>query len=220
MRRNLSRNITAISKSIIAIILVVVIVAGAAVAYFAMTQNSPSSSPSPSPTPTPTNVPITLGTSTPATATPSASATQTAEPTATASSSSLLDVNNASSLKYTVTMTESGSRVFTYTLWGKNAGTSNFMMRIEYLDDDTHEIYIINGVLQKAWSFQNGEWQDDSAIYSTQLYVWNGLYQGYNSRLAAWNGNSDYSYSVGPDTWRIYDIAVNPTLEDSLFEHN
>ncbi len=213
---NISLNQNAISKIVIAIILVAIIAIGGIAVYFATTQNSPSSSPSPSPTSTATNTPITTGTSTPTTASPLA--TQTTTPSATASSG-VPDVNSASSLKYSVSMTENGQRIYTYTLYGKNAGTTNFMMRIEYTTETDNEVYIINGALQKAWSLQNGEWQNDSDIYSTQYDVWHGVYQGYISRLAAWTGIGDYTYSVGPDIWRIYDIAVNPDLADSLFVH-
>ena len=227
MTRNLHRNKTAISTMLIAgIVIAVIVVAGVAGYYFA-TQNNPSPSASPSPTSTPTSTPqastTAPSTSTNPTTAPSSQATPTptAAPSQTASTSIPANVAGASSLQYSVSLTTNGALEGAYTYYGKNAGTQNFMMRIDFTDSDGSEsIFIVNGQLQKAWSYSDGEWTDLSAAYTTQYNIWNGLWQGYVNSLSAWSGLGDYSYSAEGSTVRIYDITVNPTLADSLFVHS
>ena len=129
-------------------------------------------------------------------------------------------VAGASSLKYSVSLTENGVVQGTYTYWGKNAGTSDFSMRIEYTDSDGDTIYIFNGVQDKAWTYAGGEWVDISDYYTAQSGIWNNLWVGYTNSLAAWSGTGDYSYTQDGSTVRIYDISVNPALEDALFTHS
>jgi hypothetical protein len=185
---------------IVAIIVIVIVVAGIAAYVLSQNANNPSNT-------TPT-------------ATPSASPSSSSSPTATTTpTSSSTGVSGASSLKYTVSLTENGVVQGTYTLQGKNSGTNNFMMRIDFTDSDGSTIFIFNGAQHKAWTYSGNEWTDISAYYDSQFQTWNSLWQGYNTNLAAWTGNGDYSYTSGGSTVRIYDISVNPTLDDSLFVH-
>jgi hypothetical protein len=118
-------------------------------------------------------------------------------------------------------VTTNGTSEGSYTYYGKNAGTQNFMMRIDFTDSSGSEsIYIVNGQLQKSWSYSDGEWTDLSAAYTLQYSIWNPLWQGYVNSLAAWTGLGDYTYSAGGTSVRIYGISVNPTLADSLFVHS
>jgi flagellar basal body-associated protein FliL len=234
MEMNLKTNKKAISTMLIAVILVIVIVAGGIGAYYILSQNSPG--PSESPTPSPTTTPLTttqptvtpsssiVPIQTPATSdetspTPSAPS-QSETPLPTVAPTATLNVTGATSLKYTVSLTENGVQQGAYTYYGKNAGTTNFMMRIEYTGTDGNAIYIFNGAQQKAWSFSDNTWTDISAAYTIQFGVWNNLWQGYVNSLTAWNGSGDYSYTSQGSTVRIYDISVNPTLQDSLFVHS
>ncbi len=92
----------------------------------------------PTPTPNGNPTPTTGASSTPA---PSRSVTGA-------------DIAGASSLQYTVSVTSGGVSEGSYTYYGKNAGTANFMMRIDYTDGSGDQGgFIINSAQQKAWSY-------------------------------------------------------------------
>jgi hypothetical protein len=224
MTTNLVSNKTAISTAVIALVAIVVVAAVAGGIYFATTQNKPSASESPTVSQSPTPV-ATTSTAPTETANPSASASTTAAPSSTpttsTSASAAPNVAGASSLQYSVSLTEAGVLQGTYTYYGKNAGTASFMMRIDSTDSsNAQSTIIINGAEQKAWTYSDGTWTDISAAYTTYYNIWNPLWQGYVTSLAAWNGIGDYSYTQGNATVRIYDISVNPVLADSLFQHS
>lgn len=193
-----------ISKILIAAVLVVVLIVGAAGAYYLSTQGSAQTNPTSTQTPAGTENPV-------------ASATPTQ--TTTSSSSSNPSVSSASSLKYKVSLTENGQVQGTYTYQGKNAGTGNFMLRIDYTGPDGEQAFIFNGAQRKAWTYENEAWTDISSAYDTQFTMWNNLWNAYNTNLVAWTGAGDYVYTQDGTTVRIFDIQVNPSLDDSLFTH-
>jgi hypothetical protein len=98
------------------------------------------------------------------------------------------------------------------------------MMRIEgtFSNDSSNTIYIINGAQQESWIYSDGEWTDMSQVFASQYESWNQTWQGYETSLAAWASTGEYTYTYpgSGDTLRIYNIAVNPELADSLFQHN
>ena len=191
MKRNLRNNKAAISTMlIVAVVVVIIVVAAAAGAYYFLGQNA---TPSTTPTPTP-------GTSTSPSGSPS--------------------VATASSLQYSVSLTENGVVQGTYTYYGKNAGTDNFAMRIDYQDQDGTGIYIFNKGTKEAWTYAGDAWVDMSSYYDSQFQIWDNMWTGYVNGLSAWAGTGDYSYTSEGSTVRIYDITVNPALADSLFTHS
>jgi hypothetical protein len=215
MSINLLRDKTGISTAIIALIIIVVAVAVAGGAYYVMTQNNPSS-PSNSESPTPSTTP---NKSTSPTLSPSS--TETTGPTS-ASPTSKVSVASATSLQYSVNQTETlvGQKSYAYTFSGKNAGTPNFMMRIDATDDQGNKTtFIVNGADQTAWSYSNSQWTNLTSTYAVQLGIWNPLWQGYVNELSAWSGSGDFNYTQTFTTIRIYDISINPALPDSLFQH-
>jgi hypothetical protein len=185
---------------LLAIIFIVIIIIGVFIAMGGLGTNNPATTPTPTPSggsPTPTS-----GTS----VTPAPSGITGA------------DIAGASSLQYSVEATSGGVSQGSYTYYGKNVGTANFMMRIDYTDGTGEQgAIIINGAQQKAWSYADGEWTDVSMVYSMQFDTWNTLWQGYTGALGAWTGMGDYTYSAGGDSVRIYGVSVNPSLPDSLF---
>ena len=185
---------------IVAILVIVIVLAGIAAYVLSQNANGPSDSATPTATPS----------GTPSTSSPTATSTPTGSST---------DVAEATSLKYTVSLTENGVLKGTYTFQGKNLGTDNLMMRIDYTDNDGSTIFIFNGAQHKAWTYSGDQWVDISDYYDAQFQTWNSLWQGYSTSLAAWTGLGDYSYTANGSTVRIYDITVNPTLDDSLFVH-
>ena len=217
MEKDLTRSKTGISKTIIVVALIIAIVAVGAGAYYFATQNN-QPSPSASPTPTPLTSPTASANPTTSTS-PTVAPTQTATASPTASPSNAPNVAGASSLKYSVSLTEAGILQGSYTYQGKNAGTSSFMMRIDFTDSDGSQSgYIINGAQQKAWSLSGGTWEDLTSAYSSLYNTWNPLWQGYVNSLSGWAGVGDWTYTQGNVTVRIYDISVNPALPDSLFQ--
>ena len=138
----------------------------------------------------------------------------TPTPTATAP-----DVGGASSLQFSVEVT-SEDTVYTNTYMAKNIGTSDMMMRIEMSSTDGDIIYIVNGAEQKVWMGMGGEWTDMSSSFSDEWDSWSTTVSGYQDELVDWTGTGEWTYTEDGTTVRIYDISVNPTLEDSLFQHS
>lgn len=185
---------------LLALILIVIIVVGAFIAMGGLGNNNSTTTPTPTSSGNPTPTPGT--TSTPA---PSSSVTGA-------------DIAGASSLQYSVAVTSGGVSQGSYTYYGKNAGTANFMMRIDYTDSSgTKGGFIINSAQQKAWSYSDGTWTDVSEVYAMQYDTWNTLWQGYVNNLGAWTGLGDYTYSAGGNSVTFSGISVNPSLPDSLF---
>jgi hypothetical protein len=131
-----------------------------------------------------------------------------------------VDAAGASSLQFKVSVTPAGMDSEGYTYMIKNAGTSSLMMRIEMeLSSGEDMAYIINGAEQKSWVYSDGEWVDLSTAFQTYWDKWNSAWEGYRTSLVDWTGVGDWSYtSPNGDVIRIYDIAVNPSLADSLFQ--
>ena len=94
------------------------------------------------------------------------------------------------------------------------------MMRIEMQSAGESFIYIINGAQQKVWVYSSGEWMDFSEMYPTYWETWNSAWQGYHESLIDWTGYGGWTYSTpNGDSVRIYDIRVDPSLPDSMFQH-
>jgi hypothetical protein len=139
------------------------------------------------------------------------------------------DVAEASSLRFSVSVTPLYTvHTSTYTFMIKNIGTSNMMMHIEMRGYQGNFVYIVNGEQQKAWEYANGEWANLSDTFSIQWNSWNSTWTNYRdcllgkgvwSGIGVWPGSGDWTTSA-PDgsAIRIYDITVNPSLADSLFQ--
>ena len=81
-------------------------------------------------------------------------------------------------------------------------------------------IYIINGALEKVWAYSDGEWIELSEFFPTYWDTWNSAWQGYRTNLLDWTGYGDWTYTTpNGDSVRIYNISINPSLSDSLFQH-
>ena len=196
----LKKNKTGISTLMIVAAVVVIVVVAVAVGAFAFLSRpaAPSNT-------NPTSAPG----ATSSTETPGSESSETA------------DVAGASSLKYSVSVAENGVVKSSYTFWGKNVGKADFAMRIEYSDENGKGVYIFNAGKKEAWTNAgDGEWIDMSSYFDLQYDIWAKAWSGYVSSLASWTGTGDYSYTAEGFTYRIYDISINPTLEDSLFSPN
>jgi preprotein translocase subunit SecG len=131
------------------------------------------------------------------------------------------NVAGASSLQFSEDVTTSGGTKTTYTYMAKNIGTSNAMLRVEWTDSQGSYIYIVNGAQQQVWISTNGVWTDYSSYFSDYWSTWNSTFTGLQSSLSHWSGSGDYTQTdTNGDTVRIYNIVVNPSLADSLFQHS
>jgi hypothetical protein len=129
-------------------------------------------------------------------------------------------VETASSLQFKVNVDPAESESITYEYMIKNAGTSTLMMRIEMESAGEEYIYIVNGAQEKVWTCSNGEWMEFSELYQSYWETWNTAWEGYRTSLLDWTGYGDWSYTTpNGDSVRIYDISINPSLSDSLFQH-
>lgn len=133
-----------------------------------------------------------------------------------------VDINGASSLQFSVRVTPSGMGSEEYSYMIKDAGTSNLKMRVEWDSSSGDEyIYIINGEEQKVWVYINNEWMEVSNLFQSYWDTWNSAWEGFRDELQDWTGAGDWSYTTpNGDSVRIYDITVNPSLSDSLFQHS
>jgi len=129
------------------------------------------------------------------------------------------NVAGANSLQFSTDFAFQGTST-TYTFSAKNIGTSSTLLRIEGTGDKGAFIYIINGAQKQAWVYENGAWTNLTAYYSSTWGQWNSTFTELKEELGNWSGFGDYTYTDQSSgyTIRIYSIAVNPSLADSLFE--
>ncbi len=114
-----------------------------------------------------------------------------------------------------------------YAFTAKNLGTSNILLRVDQTDSEGNSfVYVLNQAEETIWLNYAGEWMD----YSTDFDAyWSGAnsgitgytaFDGYMTELESnWSGTGAHDYNSGDNAIHIYDIAINPTLDDSLFAH-
>ena len=128
------------------------------------------------------------------------------------------DIASATSMSCKLDVTVPDQGTMTLDLKAKNLqNTANLMMRMEGTMYDTSVIYIINAAQSKGWTCIAGNW---SELPVGDLSTYQAQFTSYQSQLSGWTGG-DYTYT-DPTTGysvRIYDIELNPSLDDSLFTH-
>lgn len=132
------------------------------------------------------------------------------------------EIQQASSLEYTVTGGDMGSSQNT-TLYAKNIGSPDMMIRMDGVVQGVsgNFTFLINGVQNKAW------WTPSLEVGLVSVSDFNMMITRYNStfvrfqnRLAYWSGNGDYTYTDSTGTITISNVVINPALPDSFFEPN
>jgi hypothetical protein len=136
-------------------------------------------------------------------------------------------VANATSLQYNAEVSYSGQFAASNSWAAKNVGTTDMVLRLDITGGASGNYsYILNGKDHTAWMAVNGTWTDVSSDFTNQWNTWVGPGKRWTSDLDAlatnWSGIGEYTYtnSVSGTTMRIYNIAINPTLADSLFTPN
>jgi len=72
----------------------------------------------------------------------------------------------------------------------------------------------VNGELRRVWELQDGTWVEEHIPDE----VW-GMFEAHRTQLLGWT-HGDWTYT-DPETGysvRIYDVQVDPSLADALFE--
>jgi hypothetical protein len=136
----------------------------------------------------------------------------TPTPTPTAS------VVGATSLQYSVNVTSQGATV-TYNFAGKNINTSTLMIRVDLLGGASGNYsYILYAGQDKSWSsVNNGTWKA-SSDFKGDWNSWGTQWTDYVNKLGSWSGTGNYKYTASDgSSITIFNIAVNPTIADSLF---
>jgi hypothetical protein len=144
-------------------------------------------------------------------------------PTPTATS----PVEGATSIGFKVNATiEGNSEEYAFT--AKNLGTSDIQLLVDEIDAQGNLfVYLYNQTAQTLWIQYEGAWTDSSTSFAT---YWNGdqsaiigdtALNSYVTELANWSGSGDYSYTSNGNSYKIFDIIVNPPAADidPLFVH-
>jgi hypothetical protein len=128
-------------------------------------------------------------------------------------------VANATSLQIEANVTSQGVTV-TQKWAAKNLNTSQLMLRLDLLGGASGNYsYILIASNKTAWSAVNGVWTDVSGTFNDLWSIWGTHWTNLVNALANWSGAGDYTYTAsGGESVRVYDISVNPSLADSLFQ--
>ena len=136
-------------------------------------------------------------------------------------------VANATSLQYNADVTYQGVSPTLFNVAAKNVGATDMVLRIDILGGESgNYTYIMDHGTQTAWLSNNGTWTNVSSDFTNQWNTWMGTGKPRTTDLDAlatnWSGTGDYTYtnSATGTTMRIYNVAINPTLADSLFQPN
>jgi hypothetical protein len=130
-------------------------------------------------------------------------------------------MGNATSLQYTVNLTTASAEPGIYMFAGKGLGTAEIWLRVDANPDvsvGTTYSTIMYAGNQTSWTNATGTWEvsDFATDWGT---TWSPSWSSYIDHNASWmtgDGDISYSDSSGNDIL-IYNIAINPTLSDSLF---
>jgi len=101
----------------------------------------------------------------------------------------------------------------------KNIGTENIKMRLEGTLDNEEVGVILNGELQKIWELADGEWVEVEVSNDTRSILFVEYTAGLalvTNELSEWT-HGEHTFTAGNFHYRIYNITVNPVLDDSLF---
>ena len=192
-----------LSKTVIAVIIVAVLLISAVAVYFALSGGDETAD-----TTENTELDTTDNTS-----------TEPEDETEEETPETTPDVSTATSIRYKVSIQPAGQASMEYEYIVKDAGTDNMKMRISVETEDEVATYVINGETQTAWVYTGEEWLDLSAGFTTYWDMHKESWEGYQTSLQDWTGLGEYRYDLPTgDAVVIYDIQINPTLDDSLFQ--
>ena len=131
-------------------------------------------------------------------------------------------IEDATSMRFDVNATVSGAlEVDRFTV--KNLGTSDVLLRVDQTDAQGNEFtYLMNQTGQTVWADFGTGFMEYSENFEDQY--WNNELIGYvavdtyMTALEDWSGTGDYEFTHAGDSFIIYNIVVDPTVEDSVFQ--
>lgn len=106
-----------------------------------------------------------------------------------------------------------------YRIRVKDLGSQNLKVRVDTLSGQyTGVSFIMRIGESKVYVYENGQWVDTSASAEWQYYVqqYPSAMQKAADYLSRWTGG-DVTYQYQGSAYRLYEIQVNPTLDDSVF---
>jgi len=128
------------------------------------------------------------------------------------------DVATATSMLFSVEVTNNETAVYTY--MAEDIGTEHLKLRVEWWGEGFAHGVIINGELGQAWYLENGNWLElPQKDWDRVRYMFVNEFEMHRGELYEWR-EGDWTYT-DPDfgySFRIYDIEVDPGLDDALFE--
>jgi hypothetical protein len=136
-------------------------------------------------------------------------------------------VANATNLQFNAEVSYQGATPTLFNWAAKNVGAADMVLRADVLGGASgNYTYIMDHGAKTAWVSSNGTWTNFSSDFTNQWNTWVGTGKQWTNdvdRLAAnWSGTGDYTYtnSATGTSIRIYNVAINPALADSLFQPN
>jgi hypothetical protein len=131
------------------------------------------------------------------------------------------DIEGATSMRFDVNATVDGAlEIDRFT--AKNLGTSDVLLRVDQTDAQGNMfIYLMNQTGQTVWADFGAGFDDYSSDWSTywdNTLIGNAGLQSYLTALEDWSGTGDYEYESGGNSFVIYNIVVDPSLDDSAFQ--
>ena len=135
-------------------------------------------------------------------------------------------VADATSLQYNADVSYQGATPVVFTWTAKNVGATNMVLRIDLMGGASgNYTYIMDHGAQTVWWLNSGTWTNLSSDFTNQWSTWVGTGKQWTNNLnhltTDWSGTGDCTYagSSTNTTIRIYNVVINPTLADSLFQH-
>jgi hypothetical protein len=131
-------------------------------------------------------------------------------------------VANATSLQIEGNETSTKGLV-TYKWIGKNLNSTQQMFRLDLWGGESGNYsYIFITSNQTVWLATNGVWTDVSSAYNDQWNEFGTEWTGLVNHLKTnWSGTGDCTFT---SSWgaseTVYNVSVNPSLADSLFQPN
>ncbi len=137
--------------------------------------------------------------------------------TGTSTTTTSASVADATSLRFKIEMTYQGiSAAGTFMI--KGIGSSDVKMRVDLTAAGEDAIIVIDGAQRTAWAYQGGQWMDASSEFEQYWEQWDQTFELAKNQLGDLTGG-DYTFTTSSMAFRIYDVEVNPSLADSLFQH-
>jgi len=138
-----------------------------------------------------------------------------------------VNVKGATSLQYNADVSYQGATPVVFTWNAKNVDATNMVLRIDLMGGESgNYTYIMDNGAQTAWASSNGTWTNVSGDFTNQWNTWVGTGKQWTLNLNAletnWSGKGECTYTTpsGNSVVKIYNIVINPTLADSLFQPN